>query len=129
MRAMPSIIAPAGGAGDHRMHFLRDARAPLGRRIDEQRVHDRRSTVVRDAVLAHQVEDEFGIDLAETHVCPALAATVQGKHQPLQWNIGSVHRKTACFGMDHSRMLLMPFMYAPRWWYTTPFGLPVVPEV
>jgi len=23
---------------------------------------------------------------------PAAAAMVQGKHQPLQWNIGSVHR-------------------------------------
>ena len=23
---------------------------------------------------------------------PARAATVQGKHQPLQWNMGSVHR-------------------------------------
>ena len=27
------------------------------------------------------------------HTCvPATAESVQGKHQPLQWNIGSVHR-------------------------------------
>ena len=27
------------------------------------------------------------------HTCvPATTASVQGKHQPLQWNIGSVHR-------------------------------------
>ena len=27
---------------------------------------------------------------------PASAATVQGKHQPLQWNIGSVQSSTGC---------------------------------
>ena len=30
---------------------------------------------------------------------PALAAMVHGKHQPLQWNIGSVHRYTELVSM------------------------------
>src|SRR2546422_7248121 len=34
---------------------------------------------------------------------PAFAAIVQGKHQPLQWNIGSVHRYTECCGMPQTR--------------------------
>jgi hypothetical protein len=45
---------------------------------------------------------------------PAAAAIVQLKHQPLQWNIGSVHRYTANFGIDQSRMLLIALRYAPR---------------
>ena len=60
---------------------------------------------------------------------PARAATVQGKHQPLQWNMGSVHRYTLCLGMSHSSTLLTALVCAPRWWYTTPLGLPVVPLV
>ena len=47
---------------------------------------------------------------------PALAAIVHGKHQPLQWNIGSVHRYTACRGMPQSMMFDSAFRYAPRWW-------------
>ena len=60
---------------------------------------------------------------------PASAVTVQGKHQPLQWNIGSVHRYTGCRAMPQVTTLPSAFRYAPRWWYTTPFGRPVVPEV
>ncbi|MFT6749946.1 MAG: hypothetical protein ACJA2O_000120 [Candidatus Azotimanducaceae bacterium] len=30
---------------------------------------------------------------------PATADKVQGKHQPLQWNIGSVHKYTLCLGI------------------------------
>jgi hypothetical protein len=33
-------------------------------------------------------------------LAPACRAIVQGKHQPLQWNIGSVHRYTGCSGID-----------------------------
>ena len=40
---------------------------------------------------------------------PAFAAMVQGKHQPLQWNIGSVHRYTEWCGMPQTRMLPTPF--------------------
>ncbi len=66
---------------------------------------------------------------AGTHPRLPRAATVQGKHQPLQWNMGRVHKYTACLGMSHSSTLLMALMAAPRWWYTTPLGLPVVPLV
>ena len=34
----------------------------------------------------------FGPHPAEAHMGAATPAMVQGKHQPLQWNIGSVHR-------------------------------------
>ena len=45
---------------------------------------------------------------------PARSASDHGKHQPLQWNIGSVHRYTACDGMSQSSTLLIAFRYAPR---------------
>ncbi len=47
---------------------------------------------------------------------PAIAATVHGKHQPLQWNIGSVHRYTGWCGSAQTRMFDTAFRYAPRWW-------------
>ena len=40
---------------------------------------------------------------------PACAVTVHGKHQPLQWNIGSVHRYTGCRGMDQVTTLPSAF--------------------
>jgi len=40
---------------------------------------------------------------------PAFSASVHGKHQPLQWNIGSVHRYTACCGMPQEITLLTAF--------------------
>ena len=64
----------------------------------------------------------------QTWVPPA-AVTAQVKHQPLQWNIGSVHRylvpgpRRAWYAMD------VACRYAPRWWYITPLGRPVVPLV
>src|SRR5262249_38051521 len=40
------------------------------------------------------------------HTCvPATAEIDHGKHQPLQWNIGSVHRYTGCFAIEHVTML------------------------
>ena len=33
---------------------------------------------------------------------PATSDSVQGKHQPSQWNIGSVHRYNGCAGKSHS---------------------------
>ncbi len=60
---------------------------------------------------------------------PPIAVTDHGKHQPLQWNIGSVQRYTGFAGMAHAMMLPADSRKVPRWWYTTPFGRPVVPEV
>ena len=40
------------------------------------------------------------------HTCvPATTDSVQGKHQPLQWNIGSVHRYTGCLPMSAASTL------------------------
>ena len=64
------------------------------------------------------------------HTCvPALSVTVQGKHQPLQWNIGSVHKYLGNIGISQTSVFPIAFKYAPLWWYTTPLGLPVVPDV
>jgi hypothetical protein len=64
----------------------------------------------------------------QTWVAPA-AVTAHGKHQPLQWNIGSVHRCTADGDRPVCPTIASACRYAPRWWYMTPFGRPVVPEV
>src|SRR5205085_7761126 len=60
---------------------------------------------------------------------PATTDSDHGKHQPLQWNMGSVHRYTGWRGMFAAITLPYPISAAPRWWKTTPFGLPVVPLV
>ena len=56
-------------------------------------------------------------------------ATVHGKHQPLQWNIGKVHRYFGKCGMVQVAALHTALRYAPRWCVTTPLGSPVVPLV
>ena len=44
------------------------------------------------------------------HTCvPACAVMVQGKHQPLQWNIGSVHKYTGWCGRDQVTTLPSAF--------------------
>ena len=40
---------------------------------------------------------------------PACAVIVHGKHQPLQWNIGSVHRYTGWCGMAQVTTLPIAF--------------------
>src|SRR6185369_16058704 len=47
-----------------------------------------------------------GSTLRRQTLMPAEAATVQGKHQPLQWNIGSVQRYTGCWPRLPARILL-----------------------
>ncbi len=59
----------------------------------------------------------------------ATTANVQGKHQPLQWNIGKVQRNTGKLPMFHAMAFPMALTYAPLCVYTTPFGFPVVQEV
>ena len=60
---------------------------------------------------------------------PQMAASVQVKHQPLQWNIGRVHRYTAPSFVLQIIGLLKDMRYAPRWFSNTPLELAVVPEV
>ena len=64
----------------------------------------------------------------QTWVPPA-AVTAQVKHQPLQWNIGSVHRYLAPGPRRAWYAIAAACRYAPRWWYITPLGRPVVPLV
>ncbi len=64
------------------------------------------------------------------HTCvPPTAVIPHGVHQPLQWNIGSVHRYTDDGSCSEWTISPRAFRYAPRWWYWTPLGRPVVPEV
>src|ERR1044071_5523309 len=47
-----------------------------------------------------------GARTARRQTCvPATTEIDQGKHQPLQWNIGSVHRYTGCFAIAQVTML------------------------
>ena len=64
----------------------------------------------------------------QTWVPPA-AVTAQVKHQPLQWNIGSVHRYLVPGPRRAWYAIAVACRYAPRWWYITPLGRPVVPLV
>ena len=60
---------------------------------------------------------------------PAAAVTAHGKHQPLQWKSGSVHRKTESRSSSCTTISPSALIAVPRWVYMTPFGRPVVPEV
>src|SRR5437016_10708056 len=57
------------------------------------------------------------------------AATAQVWLHPLQWNIGSVQRTQESAVRWFSATMARAFRYAPRWWYMTPLGWPVVPDV
>src|SRR4029078_1289777 len=46
---------------------------------------------------------------------PAATEIDHGKHQPLQWNIGSVHRYTGCFFIPQVTTLPTANSAAPRW--------------
>jgi len=81
-------------------------RAPCARcpraarvRIDQRRMHDRCAAIVRHAVLPHRVENQLRFDLAQAHIGARIGGHVQGKHQPLQWNIAastSTRHAAAC---------------------------------
>ena len=60
---------------------------------------------------------------------PPAAAIPHGKVHPLEWNIGSVHKYTGCFGTHQSMRESRVIMKVARWDCTTPLGDDVVPEV
>jgi hypothetical protein len=90
---MPSIIAAGGARAATRPRRCGSmpSRQALGA-LTSIRMHDRRAAVVADLVLADRIEISLASTRRRQTLTPALAATVHGKHQPLQWNIGSVHR-------------------------------------
>src|SRR5262249_61422526 len=59
---------------------------------------------------------------------PATAVTAHVKHQPLQWNIGSVQRYLVSNVKPVSTISPSAFTHAPRCAYITPLGRPLVPE-
>src|SRR2546428_9237202 len=76
----------------------------------------------------NSLQTSGGSILGMQTLVPPTAATPQVKVQPLQWNIGSVHRYLEWASSRRSRAMARAFRYAPRWWYMTPLGRPVVPE-
>ena len=58
----------------------------------------------------------FGSTARRQTCVPPIAVTDHGKHQPLQWNIGSVHRYTGLAGMAHAMTLPQASRKVPRWW-------------
>nr|ACR36010.1 unknown [Zea mays] len=60
---------------------------------------------------------------------PPTAAIPHGKHHPLAWNMGSVHRYVGRGGTAHSTSASTVTRKMPRWQCTTPLGADVVPEV
>jgi hypothetical protein len=71
----------------------------------------------------------FGSSFGRHRCTPPTAVTAQLKHQPLQWNIGSVQRNTESRSTFMCRAIASDCRYAPRWWYITPLGRAVVPLV
>ena len=61
-------------------------------------------------------------------VAPA-AVTIQVNVQPLQWNIGRVHRYRSAGVMCQWTRVPTQFAQALRWVIITPLGLDVVPLV
>ena len=60
-------------------------------RVDQQAVHDGCAAVMRDAVVADGIEDGRHRPAQSTFARRGPPWST-GKHQPLQWNMGSVHR-------------------------------------
>ena len=55
-------------SGDESVHLMRDAALHLLRRIDQERMHDRRAAIMRYPVVADGIEDRLGLDPPEAHV-------------------------------------------------------------
>ena len=61
--------------------------------VEQRRHHDRRAAEMRDAVLGDRVDTSPSRAPTAGSTCvPATTEIDHGKHQPLQWNIGSVQR-------------------------------------
>ena len=85
---------------------------------------------IRVTFSASMSRQASGPRTARMHTCvPDTAVSAQVVHQPLQWNIGSVHRYLVRAGKSCVMTSPSEFRYAPRWVYMTPFGRPVVPDV
>jgi hypothetical protein len=60
--------------------------------IQHGRHDDRRAAQVGHLVVGDGIEHRLGADPSQADVGAADTGQVQGKHQPLQWNMGSVQR-------------------------------------
>ncbi len=75
--------------GDHAVDGVADARPQAVRRIDQHVMHNRCPAEMGDAMAADERRRPSPPPPgAGTRWCPPALPRVQGKHQPLQWNIG-----------------------------------------
>ena len=99
---MRDVEAGVLHAGEHRLRRRRGGGEELdhmrqrlllgGGRIEQRRHHDRRATEMRHLVVA-MASYIAGARTCRRQTCvPATTESDQVKHQPLQWNIGSVQR-------------------------------------
>ena len=79
------------GGGDE-LDDMRQRLLLVLRRIEQRRHHDRRAAQMRHLVPGDGVVDRRGAHLAQADIGAGNDRHRPGKHQPLQWNIGSVHR-------------------------------------
>ena len=81
------------GAAGHDLDRVVELQLGAVGRVGEHVEHDRRAAEMGDAVLARSARKIAAGSTRRRQTCvPATAVTAQVKHQPLQWNIGSVQR-------------------------------------
>src|SRR5438105_714879 len=122
------MIAGDGGAAAVNRRTGRSRRAASGSLASMTRtVGAPQKCVASPALNSRQIRGGSTLGM-QTLVAPT-AAHAQVMVHPLQWNIGRVHRYRESASSRRSRAIATAFRYAPRWWYMTPLGCPVVPEV
>ena len=77
-----------------------------------------------------QMSRGWGFGPAKIWVDPTMTP-VNGRHQALAWNMGTMWRMVSSSEIPNESVSASPRQCRniARWVYTTPFGLPVVPEV
>ncbi len=135
--AEPPTIIDACGRGPS--VFLRLPRRPPRRdRMRIERGQDaqpdgRHARGERDSLSGHEVEQALRIELRarEAPSWPRPARTSAGSPHAFAWNIGTTG-STVSLSLrpsESARQTVMACKTLDRWLYTTPFGLPVVPDV
>ena len=112
-----AIVSLVGGAPPTAARTGRLATKPRRRaRPGQFAEHHRRAAQVRDRVPAGQVQRALGVERGQAHDgSRPTVVTPQVSDQPLQWNMGSVHRCQLDGDSSNSRAMLTALRYAPRW--------------
>src|SRR5256885_12015474 len=84
-----------------------------------------------------RLQGDWSSDVCSSDLGPAkiwvdpTMTPVNGRHQALAWNMGTMWRMVSSSEIPNESVSASPRQCRniARWVYTTPFGLPVVPEV